>query len=156
MQVTLEIAELQDAETILRINTDAFNKDSRELGNGGNGGPPGYNRIQHIKDKITNALAYKILLNDTTVGWFYLEQTSPTSVQFCSFAIDPPYQNKGYGMATLRMLDEVLPPGTKKVTLQVPRYGRKYIQMYDKAGFWLVDDTTRDFLLDFEKRIIEK
>ena len=126
MLITLERAELPDAQTILRINTDAFNKDSHEFSDGGNDEPPGYNRLQHIKNKITNALAYKILLDNIIIGWFYLERTSSTSVQFSSFAIDPLVQNKGYGMEALNKLEEILQPGTIKVTLQVPRYGQIY------------------------------
>jgi len=153
MTIILKKAEIQDAETILRINTAAFNHDSRIFGDGGDGGPPGYNKLSHVQNKITNAAAYKILLYGKIIGWFYFENVDENTVQLYNFSIDPSQQNRGFGVAALEQMERLIPKNITRWVLKTPRYGVKYQHIYEKVGFRRVDDFSSSFLLMYEKPV---
>jgi len=152
MNIILKKADIEDDETILRINTAAFNHDSRVFGGGGDGGPPGYNSLRHVRDKIANASAYKILLYGKIIGWFYFENVDERTVQLYNFAIDPSQQDRGFGLAALEQMEQLIPQNITKLALNTPRYGVKYQYLYEKVGFRRVDFNS-SFLVRYEKPV---
>lgn len=152
INIKLEKAQLADAEMIVRINTAAYNSDKNQFGGGGDGGPPGYDSLEHIKGSITRFPSYKICLGEETIGWFLLADVDENMVELHNFCINPACHNRGYGFAALQLMETLIPKG-KLWILGTPHYSVKNQHVYEKAGFKRAGIFEDGFLIRYEKPI---
>lgn len=152
MRTIIKKVSLSDANIIKTINTDAYNDETNRFGPGRDGGPPGYNEIDVIKDLISKYPCYKIVAEDTVIGWFWLHEHDQNTVELEDFCISPIYHNKGYGYETLLKMHELVPE-KKKWILGTPHYSVKNQYLYEKAGYKQVGVSEDGFLFLYEKEI---
>ena len=95
--LTIQRANLEDAETLTVIKTAAYNLEINTY-LGRDGGPPGYNDINSQISIITNCIAYKIVLDNDIIGGFFLIPLEYNCMRFEDFVIHPASKDKGMGI----------------------------------------------------------
>ena len=150
--IKIQKAQPWEAESILRINIAAYNSDKRQFGGGGDGGPPGYDSLEHIQKSINSFPAYSIYLEKDLIGWFFLEDIDENTIELNSFSIDPAHHNKGYGFTALGLMDSLVPKG-KAFILGTPHFSVRNQYLYEKAGFQRVGISDDGFLIQYKKQM---
>lgn len=131
--ISLKRATFEDAKIITEIKTRAYNQEINTY-LGRNGGPPGYDSIDSEIDIINSLIAYKICLNTTIIGAFFLIPKDDLTMYFEDFVIDPCYQGNGYGFKTLKLLESMY-PHIKSWYLTTPIFSIGNQHLYKKFGF---------------------
>lgn len=131
--ITIEKAELEDAQVITDIKTAAFNKEINTY-LGRNGGPPGYDKVESEIDIINNLIAYKILLDDEIIGAFFLIPIESRKMRFEDFVINPEYQGRGYGYKVLQLAEQFY-PDIDEWYLSTPVFSVGNQHLYEKFGY---------------------
>lgn len=140
-------AELKDAEFITKIKTKAYNKEINAY-LGRDGGPPGYNDVESQIHIINTHIAYKITLNDIIIGAFFLVDCYDSHIRFEDFVIDPTYQNKGYGLQTINLIEDKY-NHIKKWSLSTPTFSLGNQHLYKKIGY--IEISRDDHEIEFIK-----
>lgn len=99
-----------------------------------------------IKDELT----YLILLDDTVIGTFRLEQHGDKS-ELDDFCILPQYQNQGYGMYTLSLIDKL--HDVNCIELATPYFCNANRYLYEKAGYKQIGTRSDDTVICFQKEL---
>ena len=89
---------------------------------------------------------------DIIIGSFWVHKASINSVELEDFCITPLYQNKGYGLKALALM-ESLYPNVQKWILGSPYYNTKNQHIFEKAGFKHIGGNNQNFLFLYEKDI---
>jgi GNAT superfamily N-acetyltransferase len=97
---------------------------------------------------IENNLTYLILLNDTVIGTFRLEQHDNKS-ELDDFCILPQYQNRGYGMSTLRVIKSIC--NTSCIEFSTPYFCTANRHLYTKAGYKEIGTRSDDTVICYSK-----
>jgi Acetyltransferase (GNAT) family. len=98
---------------------------------------------------IESGLTYLILLNNTTIGTFRLEQHDNNKSELDDFCILPPYQNHGYGMSALRLIENIC--NTNCVEFATPYFCTANRHLYKKAGYKEIGTRSNDTVICFSK-----
>ena len=157
MTVTIQLAEVEDAEVLTETCKKAFDSDS-EFGAPGPGGPPGGDSIEWNIDKIKNRHLhyYKILEDNEIVGGFIVGDRG-LNYQVCErIWIDPDQMRKGMGTKTFELVWEKYPSADLWV-LGTPEWNTRTNPFYQGIGFVQIGKT-RDYSWDgiyYEKRITD-
>jgi len=99
---------------------------------------------------IENELTYLILLGDVVIGTFRLEQRGDKS-ELDDFCILPQYQNNGYGMYTLNLIDKL--HNVHSIELATPYFCNANCYLYEKAGYKQVGTRSDDTVICFQKEL---
>jgi|GEM_PF-2497790 len=99
---------------------------------------------------IEGGLTYLILLNSTVIGTFRLEQHDYKS-ELDDFCILPQYQNQGYGMYTLTLIDTLC--SANCIELATPYFCSANRYLYEKAGYKQIGTRSDDTVICFEKSL---
>ena len=100
---------------------------------------------------IEKSLTYLILLNDVTIGTFRLEQHDDKS-ELDDFCILPQYQNHGYGMYTLNLIEKL--HSTNCIELATPYFCTANRYLYEKAGYKQIGTRSDETVICFQKNSI--
>lgn len=133
--VTIELAEPDDAERLADISKRAFDSD-KDVGAPGEGGPPGYDSLDHQRRMIENTSGdyLKILYDGKIVGGTTAYKISDTHFEIFNVFIDPEYHRRGIGKKSFEMLMEKYPHG-KRWTLDTPDWNTRTKSYYEYLGF---------------------
>ena len=145
--VTIQKAEIGDAQIITEIKTQAYNKEINTY-LGRNGGPLGYDQIESEIDIINRFLAYKIMLEDKIIGAFFLIPVEETKMRFEDFVILPDFQGRGYGFQTLQLVEESYPQ-VEEWYLSTPVFSVGNQHLYEKFGY--VEIRRNDDEIEYKK-----
>jgi len=153
MNITFEPATLDDAETLMKLQIAAFHDDARMYPGVKIGGPPGYDSIEHMHDKIKHEDYYKILVDNQVVGGFSVFNMGRGHYHLDVIFIDPVYHSRGIGTQAMRFIERTYP--AKRWTLNTPGYATRNQHFYEKLGYVKVGEEPFDYftLIDYEKRI---
>ncbi len=134
-QISIELAETDDAERLADISKRAFDSDE-ECGAPGPGGPPGYDSPDHQRRMIENTSGeyLKILYDGKIVGGTTVYRVSDTHYEIFNVFIDPDYHRKGIGKESFRLTMERYPQA-KKWTLDTPEWNTRTKGYYEHLGF---------------------
>ena len=99
-----------------------------------------------IKSEIT----YLISRDDTIIGTFRLEQHD-NKTELDDFCILPQYQNKGYGMCVLKMIEKLCT--TDYIEFATPYFCSANRYLYRKAGYTEIGTRSDDTVICFSKRM---
>jgi len=134
-QVTIELAEPDDAERLADISKRAFDSDI-EVGAPGEGGPPGYDSPDHQRRMIEDSFGdyLKILYDGEIVGGTTAYRISDTHYEIFNVFIDPDYHRKGIGRESFRLIRERYPQA-KRWTLDTPEWNTRTKSYYERLGF---------------------
>ncbi len=99
---------------------------------------------------IKNELTYLILLDDVIIGTFRLERHDNIS-ELDDFCILPEYQNKGYGLSTLKLIDKLY--NVNCIELATPYFCTANRYLYEKAGYKQTGTRSDDTVICFQKKL---
>ena len=99
---------------------------------------------------IESGLTYLILLNDVIIGTFRLERHDRKS-KLDDFCILPEYQNQGYGMYTLSLIEKLHVTGA--IELATPYFCTANHYLYEKAGYKQIGTRSDDTVICFQKSV---
>ena len=97
---------------------------------------------------IKEGLTYLILSENIIIGTFRLEQQGDKS-ELDDFCILPEYQNKGYGMYALGLIEKI--HNTAYIELATPYFCTANLYLYKKAGYKQIGTRSDDTVICFEK-----
>ncbi len=140
-EVSLQLAEVEDAEILTKSCRRAFDSDL-EFGAPGPGGPPGYDSIEWNTKAIQNRwLQYrKILLGSEVVGGFIVGNRGP-GYQVCErIWVDPNYMRKGIATKAFEHIWEQYPSADLWV-LGTPEWNIRTNPFYKSLGFVQIGTT---------------
>lgn len=104
--------------------------------------------IDSVQTEKKRHQEYKILLNDTTIGVFFLTDLGDGRMQFEDFAIEPEYQGRGYAFRVLQMIEKIFPKiKVWSLTTLACSVGNQHL--YEKAGF--IEVSRDDWEVEYEK-----
>ncbi len=136
--ITLQIAEVQDAEMLTNIQIEAFEDHATVWGSwtskGDAKGPGGYNSIQHVEYLIKVSNFFKIIADDRVVGGicaFIIGQKYGT---IDMFFIHPRFKNKKIGKEVITLIEKQFPI-VKKWDLGTSAKSKQNHYFYEKVGY---------------------
>ena len=134
-QISIELAETDDAERLAEISKRAFDSDE-ECGAPGPSGPPGYDSPDHQRRMIENTSGdyLKILYDGKIVGGSTAYRISDTHHEIFNVFIDPDYHRNGIGKESFRLIMDRYPLA-KKWTLDTPEWNTRTKGYYEHLGF---------------------
>jgi replication factor A1 len=139
--VTLQFAEVEDADVLTETCARAFDSDS-DFGEPAPGGPPGYDSLEWNIDKIKNRYLqyYKILDDSEIVGGFIVGDRGP-NYQACErIWIDPNQMRKGLGTKAFELIWEKYQSADLWV-LGTPEWNTRTNPFYQSIGFKQIGKT---------------
>jgi ribosomal protein S18 acetylase RimI-like enzyme len=141
-------AKKADAETLSKIQIDAFQYDVEECGSG----PPGFDSIKRQKECIDLYNYYSILNHQTIIGGFYFNLVN-NKCELIRIFIDPAFQNKGIGSKALKYLETQ--PSIDLIELEASDFNIKNQDFYRNRGFSVMKKkyyTESDYSVIYQKR----
>lgn len=133
MHVTFERATLVDAEELVRVQIAAFHNDAVLYPGVALGGPPGYDSLEHVRQKIEEDECYKIVHDGAVIGVIVVFDLGPQHSHLDLLAIDPAYHNCGVGTRALQFVEQACP--AERWTLDTPSYALRNQHFYEKLGY---------------------
>src|SRR5690349_9786527 len=103
MNITFERAVPADAETLRDVQVRAFHSDTLNYGVP-LGGPPGYDRVDHVLEQMREEDYIKILADGQIVGGITVARLSEGHYHIDTFFIDPTYHNQGIGTQAMQFV----------------------------------------------------
>ncbi len=154
MKISIERAVPEDAETLVRVQIAAFHYDAELYPGVETGGPPGYDSVPQMLEKIEQDECYKFLVEGQCVGGLVVFVKADGHYHLDVIFIDPAYQNQGIGSQAIQFIEQTYP--ATRWTLDTPQYAVRNQHFYEKFGYvrvreFVADDHTP--LIAYEKRL---
>ena len=151
MKITFERATPADVETLVKVQVEAFNNDSRIYPNVRIGGPPGYESPDRMLQKMREEDYYKILADGQIVGGMGIFNLGQGHFHLDVIYIDPAYHSLGIGTEAMEFIERTY--AAKKWTLNTPDYATRNHHFYEKFGYVMVGKMALEniILRDYEK-----
>ena len=152
MRITFARPLVTDVPQLVDIQIRAFHDDTRlygvELG-----GPPGYDSIEALTDKLDKYLCHKVMCDDKIVGDIIVFDRGDGHYHLDVLVIDPDYHNQGIGSAAMKFLETTYP--AVKWTLDTPLYAVRNQHFYEKFGYQKIEEFDADdiILIAYEKQL---
>lgn len=159
LHVTFARSTAADAEALTRVQIAAFHSDARTYPGVQVGGPPGYDSVARVREKIRDHTHYTIRHADgqgeRIIGGMVVfdRGTGGTGdVHLDVLYVDPAYHNRGVGTLAMRFLERTHPAAAW--TLDTPGYAVRNHHFYEKLGYVRVGEQFLDgfSLIAYEKR----
>ncbi len=128
--IRFEKADIQDAQSLVKVQVRAFAADAEICGDG----PPGYDSPERQISLMNSHIYYKIVENDIIIGGFYIYPEDNGDYELVRLFIDPEYQNKGIGKSTLKYVEKMF-SDIRKIELETPSFSMKNHVFYEKMGY---------------------
>lgn len=153
MNISIERAVPEDAERLVHVQIAAFHYDSELYPGVETGGPPGYDSVPHMLEKIERDECYIILDAGRCIGGLVLFDKGNGHYHLDVIFIDPAYQNRGIGSQAIQFIEQVYPANCW--TLDTPQWAVRNQHFYEKFGYVKVREFVADGtpLIAYEKRL---
>lgn len=153
MTVIIKRAELQDAKALVTVQIAAFHHDSVLYPDIEIGGPPGYDSVLVMEEKINRHECYKIIKEKHIIGGIVVFDKGNGHFHLDLLFIAPDFHNRGIGKKAMQFIESKYQ--ATKWTLDTPKWAVRNIHFYEKFGYVKVrefeDDGTP--LISYEKPI---
>lgn len=153
MSISLIRALPADAETLVRVQVAAFHYDSVLYPGVELGGPPGYDSVDEMLEKIQQDETYKIMDGETCVGGLVAFKRDNEHYHLDVIFLDPAAQNRGIGTLAMQFLEQTYPASVW--TLDTPVWAVRNQHFYEKFGFVKLHEFVHDDgtpLIAYERR----
>jgi hypothetical protein len=158
MLIVVRLAEAPDADIVSKIVAFAYKDCQKKFKPTPNKIPTWIDwwesltmpQVNDHQGFIKRGLTYLILLNDTIIGTFRLEQHDNKS-ELDDFCILPQYQNKGYGKYTLGLIEKL--QNTNCIEFATPYFCTANLYLYKKAGYQEIGTRSDDTVICFSKKL---
>lgn len=148
MNITIERAAAADAEDLVKVQIAAFHHDAELYPGVEIGGPPGYESVKQMREKIEQDESYKIVYEGECIGGLVVFEKGQGHYHLDVIFLDPAYHNLGIGTQAIEFIERTYP--ARRWTLDTPQYAVRNQHFYEKFGYVKVaeheaDDGTRLF-----------
>jgi len=109
MSILFECANLSDAKSLVNVQIAAFHYDSVLYPTIEIGGPPGYDSVPVIQQKIVRNESYKIIVDACIVGGIVVFMKGSEHCHLDLLFIAPHHQNRGIGTSAMYFIEETYP-----------------------------------------------
>jgi len=133
-------ASVEDAETLTKIMTYAFDEDSRKFADIPKNGPPGYDMVEWHTFLMQKGFYYKILSDEYIIGGFTVFNLGDGHYRLGTIYIHPDFQNKGIGTQAVKFIEKTFPQA-KEWSLDTASWARRNHHFYEKLGYVKVGET---------------
>lgn len=133
MIVTLQRATPANAEALLAVQIAAFHDDARLYPGVELGGPPGYDSLDVLLDRIEGNDYYTIFADGRIVGGIMAFPKGEGHRHLDVIYIDPDFINLGIGSQAMRFIEQAHPAALW--TLDTPVYVVRNHHFYEKLGY---------------------
>jgi GNAT superfamily N-acetyltransferase len=156
MNITVERATLADAEPLLTVQIAAFHSDTDYYGVPP-GGPPGYDSVETLLQKLADSDYYKIVLEGQIVGGATVYDMGEGHYHLDLLYIDPAHHNHGIGTQALQFIEQAY-PAAAKWSLHTPGYAIRNQHFYEKFGYIKVGEEAHPdiMLFAYEKHLPQR
>jgi len=156
--ISIRIATLSDASIVAQIVALAYENCQVKFKPDSNKIPSwlewwhslSFQKLGAHQSFIEHGLVYLILHNDYIIGTFRIEQHEDKT-ELDDFCILPQYQNKGYGIIALKLLEDITK--TNVIVLSTPYFCAANRYLYTKAGYKEIGTLFDDTIVCFEKTL---
>ncbi len=151
--ITFERAAAADAGALVKVEIASFNDESRIYAGIDIGGPPGYDSVVVMLQKIQEADAYKIVHDGQIIGGIVVYNEGQGHLHLDLIFVATGYHNRGIGTQAMQFLDQAYT--AKKWTLDTPGYAVRNQHFYEKFGYIKVGEEQLDgfTLIAYEKNL---
>jgi GNAT superfamily N-acetyltransferase len=135
------------------VQIAAFHDDARLYPGVEIGGPPGYDSVEVMRQKIQTDECYKIVYEGQIIGGIIVFDQGQGHFHLDVIDIDPAYHNRGIGTLAMQFIERTYP--ATKWTLDTPTYAVRNQHFYEKFGYVMVGEAAHDgiTLIAYEKRV---
>ena len=152
LKITIKRATAADVDNLVRVQILAFHHDAKLYPGVEIGGPPGYDSVEKMREKIDVDECYTIFADKTAIGGIVVYVMEEGHYHLDLIFIDPAYHNKGIGSQAMQFLETTYP--AKRWTLDTPKYAIRNQHFYEKFGYVKVREFESDIpLIAYEKLI---
>lgn len=154
MKIAIERATTTDAPEMLRVQIAAFHYDAQLYPGVEEGGPPGYDSLDALLERIADDDCYCITADGACVGGMIVFGKGAGHYHLDVIFIDPAYQNRGIGSQALHFLEATY--AANRWTLDTPGWAVRNQHFYEKFGYVRVAEHVEADgtpLIAYEKRI---
>jgi len=153
MSVTFESARPDDAAALLAAQIAAFHHDSTLYPDIELGGPPGYDSLEALQQKIVEDICYTIFADEQIVGGIVIFTKDIGHYHLDLIFIHPDYHNRGIGTQAMTFIEDTHP--ATHWTLDTPQWAIRNIHFYEKLGYIKIGEFEDDGtpLIAYEKQI---
>ncbi len=153
MELVIERATAADAETLVRVQIAAFHSDAVLYPGVEASGPPGYDDVAVMLDKIARDECYKICAGEQCIGGMVIFDKGAGHYHLDVLFVDPAWHSRGVGSRAMLFLEQTY--AAERWTLDTPQYALRNQHFYEKFGYvrgaaFEDEDGTR--LFAYEKR----
>lgn len=154
MNAVIERATAADAETLVRIQIAAFHHDAEIYPGVEIGGPPGYDSVAKMLEKIQQDECYKIMDMERCIGGLVVFVMGEEHYHLDVIFLDPAYHHRGIGTQAIQFIEAMYPANLW--TLDTPQWAVRNHHFYEKLGYAKVGTHEHDGtpLIAYEKRIL--
>ncbi len=146
MTISFERATAADAEDMVKMQIVAFHDDARLYPGVEMSGPPGYDSVEVMLEKIQENEVYKIVTDGRIIGGLIIVKREQGEMHLDVINIDPQYHNRGIGTQAMEFIEQAYP--AQKWTLHTPAYAIRNQHFYEKLGYIKMEEEyDDDFLL---------
>lgn len=100
------------------------------------GGPPGYDSVEQMREKIEQDETYKIVHEGRCIGGIVVFAKGQGHYHLDVIFIEPTWHNRGIGSQAMEFLERMYP--ARLWTLDTPTYALRNQHFYEKFGYMKV------------------
>lgn len=148
-------AQHSDAETLVRIQIAAFHHDAVLYPGLEPDGPPGYDSVDEMQQKIAQDLCYKMVHEGQIIGGLVVFDMGAGHYHLDVIFIDPAQHGRGFGTQAMLFIEQAHPAA--RWTLDTPQWALRNQHFYEKLGYVRVREFEHDDgtpLIAYEKVIV--
>jgi ribosomal protein S18 acetylase RimI-like enzyme len=153
MTIAIQPATPADARRLLQAQIAAFHHDAVLYPGVEPGGPPGYDSLDTVLQKIKEAFYYyKIVVDGHIAGGIAIYDEGGGHLHLDLIYLDPAYHNRGIGSHAMRFIEKTHP--ASRWTLHTPTYAIRNQHFYEKFGYVKTGEEAHPdiTLIAYEKR----
>lgn len=130
MEISIERADMADAEQLVDVQDKSFYEDYQKYGH-----CPSYHEPkERILELIKNNIVYKIVLEKEIIGDVIIRKQENHSYYLRVIAVIPEYWNQGIGTKAMQYIEQDN-PDAEKWSLITPHESFRNHHFYEKMGY---------------------
>ena len=133
MRILIEPATPADAERLVAVQIAAFHHDAVIYPGVAIGGPPGYDSVENLLQKIKEGDYYKIMVEGQIIGGIAVFDLGEGHFHLDLLYIEPAYHNRGIGTQAMHFIEGTY--HATKWSLHTPGYAIRNQHFYEKFGY---------------------
>jgi GNAT superfamily N-acetyltransferase len=133
MTITIERASLADTDDLVRAQIASFHHDAKIYPGIEIGGPPGYDSVAHMAERVVQDECYKIADGSRIIGGIVVFAKGDAHYHLDVIFVEPGHQNRGIGSLAIQYIEAAYL--ARVWTLDTPQWAVRNHHFYEKLGY---------------------